>query len=196
MFSLLIETILLIIITLIVYFFEPQSSELFAYYHMGIEQWQVWRLITATFCHTNFYHLAMNLLGLIVIIGLFIDTYKKQSTVPVIIFSSIFIALTLFYFEPGVIWYVGFSGVLHALFSYAVANDIQYKQKWGIALGFALVAKILYEQVYGAQPSTIELIDAPVLINAHLYGAIAGVLFYFLRRFFISIQLNFQSKLD
>ncbi|WP_413701512.1 rhomboid family intramembrane serine protease [Psychromonas sp. KJ10-10] len=84
MLSLLIETMLLIIITLLVYFFEPQSSELLAYYHTGIEQLQFWRLITATFCHTNFYHLAMNLLGLVVTLVLFIDTFKKQSPLPVI----------------------------------------------------------------------------------------------------------------
>ncbi|WP_413701511.1 rhombosortase [Psychromonas sp. KJ10-10] len=91
--------------------------------------------------------------------------------------------MTLFYLEPEIIWYVGFSGVLHALFSYAVAHDVQQKSKWGAILGIALIIKILYEQVYGAQQSTIELIDAPVLVNAHLYGAIAGIVFYCLKPF-------------
>jgi rhomboid family GlyGly-CTERM serine protease len=176
--SLLIETTILIIISLLVYFFEPQASKWLAYYHTGIKQFEFWRLITATFCHTNFNHLAMNLIGLVVILGLFIDTFKKSSLIPLIIFSSLFIGLTLFLFEPNIIWYVGFSGVLHALFSYGVACDIQQRSKWGIGLGIGLLVKIVYEQYFGAQQSTIDLIGASVLINAHLYGMIAGLVYY------------------
>jgi rhomboid family GlyGly-CTERM serine protease len=176
--SLFIETTLLVIISLIIYFFEPLSGDWLAYYHTGIEQFEFWRLITATFCHTNFNHLAMNLLGLIVILGLFIDTFKKISLMPLIIFSSVFIGLALFLFEPDVIWYVGFSGVLHSLFSYGVASELHQRSKWGVGLAIGLMGKIVYEQFFGAQQSTIDLIGAPVLVNAHLYGVIAGVIFY------------------
>lgn len=180
MLSLFIETTLFIITSVLIYFFEPQSSDLLAYYHTGIEELQFWRLITATFCHTNINHLGMNLIGLIVILALFIDTFKKSSTIPLIVFSSLFIGGALFLLEPDIIWYVGFSGVLHALFSYGVICDLQLKNKWGVGLAIGLVAKIAYEQFFGAQQSTIELIDAPVLVNAHLYGAIAGIIFYYL----------------
>lgn len=182
--SLLIETTLLIIIALLIYFFEPQSGELLAYYHTGITQLEFWRLITATFCHTNFNHLIMNVIGLVVILSLFIDTYKKTSPIALILFSSVFIGVALFILEPDIIWYVGLSGVLHALFSYGVACDLQQRNKWGIGLAIGLLAKISYEQIFGAQQSTIELIDAPVLINAHLYGAIAGIIFYYLSKLF------------
>ena len=130
--------------------------------------------------------MAMNLVGLVVILGLFIDTFKKVSLIPVITFTSIGIGLALFWREPEVIWYVGFSGVLHGIFSYGVAHDLQQKNKWGIGLGIGLLVKIIYEQVFGAQQSTIELINAPVLINAHLYGAIAGIIFYYLSKLFTS----------
>ncbi|MCP4324409.1 MAG: rhombosortase [Psychromonas sp.] len=175
---LIIETITYVLVCLVIYFFEPQASELLAYYHTGIQQFELWRLITATFCHTNFNHLAMNLLGLIVTLGLFIDTFKKMTLLPLIFISSLFIGLALFILEGDVLWYVGFSGVLHALFSYGVMSDIHHKDRWGYLLGFGLVIKILNEQFFGAGQSTIDLIGAPVLINAHLYGAIAGVLYY------------------
>lgn len=176
--SLIIESTLLILISLLVYLFEPMASQWLAYYHTGIEQFEFWRLLTATFCHTNFNHLTMNLIGLVVILALFVETFKKGSLVPLIIFSSLFIGGALFLLEPKVIWYVGFSGVLHALFSFGVAKDIQQKSKWGIGLGIALMGKIIYEQLMGAQQSTIDLISAPVLVNAHLYGMIAGFVFY------------------
>lgn len=182
--SLFVETMIYIIISFAVYFLEPQASSWLAYYHTGIEQFELWRLLTATFCHTNFNHLAMNLAGLIITLALFIDTFKKIKLFPIIIFNSLFIGLVLFLFDPTVIWYVGFSGVLHGLFSFAVAEDIARKDSWGYLLGAGLVAKISYEQIYGAQQGTIDLINAPVLVNAHLYGAIAGIVFYAINRQF------------
>jgi len=180
--SLIIETMIYIIICLTIYLFEPQASYWLAYYHTGIEQFEIWRLLTATFCHTNFNHLAMNLAGLVITLSLFIDTFKKTKLLPLIIFNSLFIGLGLFLFEPKVIWYVGFSGVLHGLFSFAVAEDIARKDSWGYLLGAGLLVKISYEQIYGAQQGTINLINAPVLVNAHLYGAIAGIVFYCVNR--------------
>ena len=173
-----IETTIYCLISFAIYLAEPLASEYLGYYHTGIEQFELWRLITATFCHTNFNHLAMNLIGLVVILALFIDTFKNKTLCFLIAFNSLFIGLSLFLFEPNVIWYVGFSGVLHGLFSYGVINDIRNKDKWGVILGIGLSGKIIHEQLTGAQQSTIDLIGAPVLVNAHLYGAIAGILFY------------------
>lgn len=178
--SLVIETALIIILALLVYLFEPQASQLLAYYHTGISQFELWRLITATFCHTNFNHLAMNLFGLIITLALFIDTFKEIKILPVIIFSSLSIGTALFFLEPELIWYVGLSGVLHGLFSVGIASDIVNKDRWGYLLGTGFAIKIIYEQIFGAQQATIELIGAPVLVNAHLYGAFAGTLYYFL----------------
>ncbi len=177
--SLIIETSIYVLLGFVIYFTEPRASELLAYYHTGIKQFEFWRLLTATFCHTNFNHLVMNLIGLVVTLGLFIDTFKKMTPLPLIIFSSLFIGAALFLLEKEVLWYVGLSGVLHALFAYGVLCDIKRKDRWGLLLGAGLILKIAYEQLFGAQQSTVELIAAPVLVNAHLYGAIAGILFYF-----------------
>ncbi len=184
--SLIIETALLIFITAVIYLLEPQASQLLAYYHTGIAQFELWRLITATFCHTNFNHLLMNLVGLVITLALFIDTFKSIKIFPLLIFNSIFIGLALFFLEPQIIWYVGLSGVLHGLFSYGVAADIANKDPWGYLLGGGFIIKIIYEQLYGAQQATIDLIAAPVLVNAHLYGALSGIAFYFIQQAFAS----------
>jgi rhomboid family GlyGly-CTERM serine protease len=176
--SLIVETTLILFVTVVIYLLDPQASQLLAYYHTGIAQFELWRLISATFCHTNFNHLLMNAAGLIITLLLFIDTFKLMKIFPIIIFNSIFIGSALFLLEPQVSWYVGLSGVLHGLFSYGVTNDISNKDRWGYLLGTGFIVKIIYEQMFGAQQATIDLINAPVLVNAHFYGAIAGLIFY------------------
>ena len=124
----------------------------------------------------------MNLAGLVITLGLFIDAFKTIRIFPLIIFSSLFISVCLFFFDKEVIWYVGLSGVLHALFSYGAAQDIAKKDPWGYLLGAGFVIKIIYEQIFGAMQSTVDLIAAEVLINAHLYGAISGLIFYVVKK--------------
>lgn len=188
--SLIIETSLIILLTLIVYLFEPEAGKLLAYYHNGIAEGEIWRLISATFCHTNFNHLVMNIVGLMITLALFIDLFKTIKIFPIIIFSSLFIGLCLFFFDSEVIWYVGLSGVLHGLFSYGVAADINKKDAWGYLLGTGLIIKIIYEQLFGASQSTVNLIAAEVLVNAHLYGAIAGFIFYVYKIVIIKKAIN------
>lgn len=188
--SLTIETILIILITAVTYLLEPQASELLAYYRTAISQLELWRLISATFCHTNFNHLLMNILGLLVTLALFIDSFKKIKIWPLLIFNSLFIGLALFLFEDKVTGYVGLSGVLHGLFSYGFARDIANKDRWGYLLAAGFIIKISYEQFFGAAQSTIDLIGAPVLINAHFYGALAGIIFCLMQQTYKKTSLN------
>jgi len=176
--SLFIETTTYILICFAIYLLEPQASQWLAYYHTGIAQFEFWRLITATFCHTNLNHLLMNLSGLVITLALFMQTFNKMRLLPLIVFNSLFIGVSLFLLESDVIWYVGFSGVLHGIFSYGAMHDIHQQDRWGYLLGGGLLIKVAYEQVFGAEQSTIDLIGAPVLVNAHLYGVLAGILFY------------------
>ena len=170
----------IIILALAAYFFSPQSTHLFAFYHNEISQFEFWRFLTASFCHTNFNHLLMNLVGLIVTVLLFLETYQKHSIWPLFIFNSVFVGIGIFYFDPEIQSYVGLSAVLHGLFSFAVIDDIKRKDKWGWILGVGIIVKIAHEQIFGASQVTIEQIGGPVLINGHLYGAIAGIVFYLL----------------
>ena len=177
---LVLELITLITVTFLVFLFEPQSSRYFAYSRSSITQLEVWRFFTTSFCHTNFNHFLMNVIGLTINPFLFLETYQKFPLWPLILFNSLFIGLAIFFIDPTILSYVGLSGALHGLFSYAVMNDIARKDKWSWILGFCLITKIAYEQYFGPAQVTITLIGAPVLINAHLYGAIAGILFYVL----------------
>lgn len=191
-----IETTLIVLISVLVFIYQPQASDVLAYYHTGISQFELWRLITATFCHTNFNHMLMNLIGLVVTLGLFYDTFKSIKILPLLIFNSLFISLCLFVFEMDVIWYVGLSGALHGLFSYGICKDISNQDRWGYLLGLGFIVKITYEQFFGAAQSTIDLIAAPVLVNAHLYGAISGVIYFVLLRLYKNRKRQLKLPLN
>ena len=172
------EVTSIIILTCITYLFSYQSMRLFAFYHSALSELEFWRVLTASFCHTNLNHLLMNIVGLVVTVLLFLETYQKYPLWPIIIFNSVFVGLGIFFFDPSIQSYVGLSAVLHGLFSFAVIDDIKRKDKWGWILGAGIIGKLAHEQIFGASQITIEQIGGPVLINGHLYGAIAGVIFY------------------
>lgn len=176
-----INTSIIICISLLMLIFQPHSDYLFAYDYKEIHQGEWWRIISNSFCHTNLPHFLMNSLGLIVITALFIKTFKESSIWPLFIFSSIFISFCIYFIEAENIRYVGLSGVLHSFFAYGVCRDCLRKERWGYILGSALIIKLVNEQYFGASQATTELINASVLINAHFYGAIAGVAFFILK---------------
>ena len=178
-----IPTAILLTLSLLLFLFQPSSNQWFAYYHSGIEKGQLWRLLTAHICHTNGYHLLLNGAGLLVIISLFLNSFKNINIFYTFIFSSLFISLCLFIFEPSVSWYVGLSGVLHALFAIGACDEFSKKDKWGAILGVGLILKLISEQINGPSLGVESLIAATVMINAHLYGAIAGVIYFSIRQF-------------
>jgi len=73
--------------------------------------------------------------------------------------------------------YVGLSGVLHGIFVFGAIMDIKSKDKTGYLLFIGVWLKIAHEQIYGASTDVSDLIEASVAVDAHLWGAIGGLLF-------------------
>jgi len=102
-------------------------------------------------------------------------------------------------FDKNLSWYVGLSGVLHAIFAVTICRIFllyiskrQKKIQWeDLLLMIFLVAKLIYEQVIGPVPLTESGSGGPVVVNAHLYGAIMGcICSVFLFKF---THLNFSK---
>lgn len=160
-----------------------ESGRLLFRYQMDIPQSaQFWRLLTAHFVHLGWSHFLLNAIGLILVWFIYGGVFKVSQWLLVIVVSSLGISIGLLWFDPAVVWYVGLSGVLHALLSagliYVLMNalfnkrDIFHLEDAVLLIG--LILKLGYEQRYGAIPFTESGSGGPVIVNAHFYGAIMG----------------------
>lgn len=134
-----------------------------------------WRLFGAHFVHLGWIHLWMNLAGLAVLWMLLGDTIRPALWASGVLCIALGVSLGLLCCSPAVTWYVGFSGVLHGLFAAGAVANIRRLPALGAALLVALTAKLVLEQVAGEDTLTQGLIGGAVIVDAHLYGAVAGV---------------------
>lgn len=141
----------------------------------AITNGQWWRLLSGQWIHYGVYHLTMNaaafaLCGYVLLRQLSLVYYLL-----LLLSCLITVGLGLFWFNPQLEYYAGLSGALHGLL---VAGLFEYlKQKsWIGAAALVLVAlKLLQEQSAGFDASH-PLLPVPVAVDAHLYGALAGLI--------------------
>ncbi len=137
---------------------------------------EIWRLITGNLAHLGWPHLLMNLSSLILIWMLFGKTLSTLTWAIVALVSSLFVTVGLMLFSPMTGWYVGLSGMLHGLFIAGVFANIANGYKLEYLLLVAVFAKLFWEQWYGPLPGSESLAGGSVVVNSHLYGAIAGLI--------------------
>ena len=131
-----------------------------------------WRLLTGHVVHLDLHHLVLNELGLVLLWALFASDYDAVDWLIVCASGALGISCGLWYLSPGVTWYVGCSGVLHAVMAAGIVSHFAQRSwdRWILALAFA--GKLAFER------HQVSLGHAPPLVfsDAHLYGAAAGIL--------------------
>jgi len=156
-----------------------------------ISKGEIWRLISGHFLHTNGYHLLLNLAALFMLWALHGRFYSIKIYSALFLLCSLFTSAGIYYFEPRLIQYVGLSGVLHGVFVFGALMDINAKDKTGYLLFLGVWLKIAHEQFYGASTDVSNLIEANVAVNAHLWGALGGLLFSVM---YLYIRLRHPNK--
>ena len=141
----------------------------------GIDAGEWWRLLTGHFVHLGWAHSALNLAGVVLAGALFASTRRTAEWAAVAVGSLAAISTWLYLARPDLDWYVGYSGVLHGVFvagalAWLVAGELE-----GWLLAAFLVAKLYWEQRYGALPLSVTAAGGPVVIDAHLAGALGGL---------------------
>ena len=160
------------------YFFDSLLAEHLIYQRNEISNGELWRMLTGHFFHTNTYHLLLNLAALVLLWALHGHFYSIKNYLGLFLFSAIICSIGLYFYSPQLIQYVGLSGALHGVFCFGALFDIKTHDKTGYLLFLGLWVKIIHEQIYGASEDVSNLIGANVAIDAHLWGAIGGLVFF------------------
>lgn len=144
------------------------------YEREAVLQGDYWRLLTGHFVHGSGLHLLLNCAGLGLIAALFPHHYSLRQWLLIGLLSLVAIDVGFVFWEPQLSWYVGLSGVLHgALAAGAIAWWRYETRRLALALSVIFVGKLLWEQWHGALPLSGGL---AVVVDAHLYGALGGVI--------------------
>ncbi len=144
--------------------------------HHALDSGEVWRLFTHALWHTNFYHLGLNISGMILLWALHGEHYTPLNTFTILCWCVILSGVAVWLFAPHINHYVGLSAALHGLFCYGAIIDIQQKRYSGFLLLIGMTAKLYLEQQQ-AFDNTANLIEANVAYDAHIFGAIAGTVY-------------------
>ncbi len=134
-----------------------------------------WRLVTAHLVHLAWSHLLMNLAGAALVWFLVGRAFTAGQWAWVMLGCVAGIDLGLLAFSPGIAWYAGFSGVLHGVVAAGAVASLSSAPRMALALLVGLVVKLGLEQLGLGTTGTAQLIGAPVVVDAHLYGALVGL---------------------
>ena len=171
--------VLLIIVVTFIGLLGSNVSLWLRYDRNAILSGEVWRLVTGHLAHLSLSHLFLNLAGLIFIWVLFNKHLHPKQWLLVMLAGGFGISLGLLILHPGLRWYVGLSGVLHTLFVLGCLLDIQQQRKDAWFLLILVMIKLLWEQLKGPLPGSENMSGGPVVVDAHLFGAIMGFIIYF-----------------
>ncbi|MCU0952122.1 MAG: rhombosortase [Burkholderiaceae bacterium] len=122
---------------------------------------QPWRLLTAHLVHVNWTHAAINAAAWWVVARLFAPELRVGVQVGALLLSAIAIGAGLALLHPGIAWYRGFSGVLHALF-------------FAGSLRWLIDTLRAPDQPAGSSTPYADWLGAGTVPQAHLLGAITG----------------------
>jgi len=149
--------------------------ELLRFERESLAEGQWWRVLTGHLVHLGWSHALLNVLALCLVAWIFQRTCSILCLGSLGLASALAIDLGLWFLDPEIHWYVGLSGVLHGLLAGAIARDLAVGNKASGWIGAALVGKLAWEQFYGALPMTAQAAGGPVVVQAHLYGALGGL---------------------
>lgn len=137
---------------------------------------ELWRLVTGHLVHLGASHLVLNLAGLLLVWLLVGDRHSRLRWWLIVGFSLAVIDAGFWFLDPELSWYVGLSGLLHALLMAGAAAGLRDATLESAVLVVLVLGKIAFEQIAGPLPGSEAAAGGPVVVNSHLYGAIAGLL--------------------
>ncbi len=140
---------------------------------------ELFRLLTGQFVHLDRLHALANAAGAVMIWALVGGALSASRWLWVIGLSLVAVAAGLWWFSPEVGWYVGASGMLHGLLAAGAVTQAARGDPLARLVLLIVAAKLIWEQWSGPLPFAG---DSAVVVDAHLYGFVGGLLAAILRR--------------
>jgi rhomboid family GlyGly-CTERM serine protease len=152
------------------------AREALAYNREFVASGQLWRLATGHFVHLGWTHLLLNLGGLGLVFWLVGQAYNWRQWLYVIGLSVAIIDAGFWFLYPELGWYVGLSGLLHGLLAAGLLRGLVAGDRESLVLAAFVVAKLIWEQIGGPLPGSEATSGGTVIVDAHLYGAVGGLI--------------------
>jgi rhomboid family GlyGly-CTERM serine protease len=164
-----------------------QLSEVTRFDRVLIGQGEAWLLLTGNLAHLNWSHLWLNMAGL-GLVAIFFGAYMSVlNWLTLSAWSALLVGLGLYYFNVDIVWYVGMSGVLHGLFVVGGWYEYRHYKTSGLVWLGLIVVKLIWEQWAGALPGSESMAGGHVVVDAHLYGGMAGGVFLLVKGWFYKL---------
>lgn len=160
--------------------------DLFRFETVLISEHEWWRIWTGHWIHANWIHLGLNATGLVLCLYLTSVHWSYWQWGWRILFLSSAISASFLLLNPGLGWYVGFSGVLFGLYVLTAIASLSSQSMMSYLLLSFIAIKILLEQFSSFNVGSGDLIGVPVLVDAHLYGVISALVL-------LMIQFAYQT---
>jgi len=135
---------------------------------------ELWRLAGGHLVHLGWRHFAMNAAALLLIWLLVGRSFRPLQWLLVIAAVMTGIDAGFWFLDTELLWYVGLSGVLHGVLVAGLVAAWSHSRVEVPLLLLLLLGKLVYEQLFGALPGSASSAGGAVVVNAHLYGALAG----------------------
>ena len=167
----------------------PAWTQALCYQREAIGQGQIWRLVSAHWVHLGVRHLLLDSAGLALLWALYARELRPAAWLAVLLAATAAIDAGLWWGEPQLQWYVGISGLLHAVWAAGAAamafghtsapghTPAPGRAPQGGRLHGALMLALLAGKLLVERRAAVSLFDSglPVVTAAHLYGALAGL---------------------
>ena len=147
---------------------------------LSLERSQVshefWRILTCNFVHFGWAHTLMNLAAFLLCSFALLIHFSASRFTVLFLGCCIVVGTGVYFLNPEYETYAGLSGAIHG---FIIAGLLLNKRHayWVNAIFIALTfAKIIYEHQADYQETQLqELLPVAVAYDAHLYGALAGL---------------------
>lgn len=155
--------------------FPSLTEPLLQFDRQQIASGEWWRLLTGQMIHYGVYHLLMNVAALALCGFVLLRQLDLLSYSILLLVCAVSVGVGLYFFSQ-LDFYAGISGVLHGLIVAGLLIGVHETPAFNIFALVLVLGKLLHEQQPGFDTSH-ALLPVPVAVDAHIYGAVAGLLF-------------------